>query len=125
MGLPVILIFLASDQRIPLRPEVFGFFFLAGQWALLAGPGFGPKRAIGVVLLQVLAANFHSYFLLGIGLSGAMTIEAWWQWFTCGQQGRADGRSGAAVEVAGDCHGRDHRGVVLQPVVRPRSDYAH
>jgi hypothetical protein len=79
VGLPVILIFLACDERIPIRPEIFGFLFLAGQWTLLAGPGFGPKRAVGVVLLQLLAVNFHSYFLLGIGLAGAMAFEAWWR----------------------------------------------
>ena len=86
VGLPVILIYLASDQRIPLRPEVFGFLFLAAQWTLLMGPGFGPKRAIGVVLLQVLAVNFHIYFLLGIGLSGVMAFEARRRWLGCRQQ---------------------------------------
>jgi len=67
---------LMASSRTPLRPEGFGYLALTLQWACLAGPGFGPRRALAVTLLQVLAANVHSYFLLGIGLTGAMLLQA-------------------------------------------------
>lgn len=68
---------LAMSPRIPIRPETFGYLALAVQWCLLAGPGFGPRRAAVVALLQVFAANVHSYFLLGAGLTGVMFLQAW------------------------------------------------
>jgi len=76
----VLLTALTAYERFNLRPEVFGYLMLVGQWCLLMGPGFGPKRAAGVVVLQVLAVNVHSYFLLGIALTGAMFLEAGGRW---------------------------------------------
>ncbi|MFN8178381.1 MAG: hypothetical protein U0167_10640 [bacterium] len=76
LGAAVVLVALTMSPRIPLRPETFGYLALAIQWCLLAGPGFGPRRAIAVTLLQVLATNVHSYFLLAIGLAAAMLFAA-------------------------------------------------
>jgi hypothetical protein len=73
----LVLVALTMSPRIPIRPETFGYLALAVQWCLLAGPGFGPRRAVAVALLQVFAANVHSYFLLGAGLTAAMLLEAW------------------------------------------------
>ena len=72
IGPAIVLVAIATDIRMPLRPELFGFLMLVGQWALLSGRDFGWKQAAGVTALQVLAVNFHSYFLLGIALTGAV-----------------------------------------------------
>jgi hypothetical protein len=79
-GLPVLLIGFASFIRMPLRPEVFGYFLLAAQWCLLSGKKFSPWAALGVVLLQVPAANCHSYFLLAIALTGVMWLDSFLPW---------------------------------------------
>lgn len=106
IGLPILLAFLACDVRIPLRPEVFGFLCLTAQWTLLLGPGFGPKRALGVIVLQVLAVNFHSYFLLGIVLTAAMMIDAAWQWYVTRRGKRkvtgAKAASSSSIELQED-----------------------
>ena len=76
----VILAALTAHERFALRPEVFGFLILSGQFALLAGPGMGWRRAAGVVGLQVLAVNCHGYFLLGVALAAAMLLDALGRW---------------------------------------------
>jgi hypothetical protein len=80
VAVAVILVALTAGPRIPLRPEGFGYLVLAVQWCLLAGPGFGPRRAAAVTLLQVVAANVHSYFVLGVALAGAMAVHGVLEW---------------------------------------------
>ena len=80
LGAGVLLVALTSYERFSLRPEVLGSLVLLGQWTMLAGPGFGPKRAIGVAPLQVLAVNLHSYFLLGIVLTGLVFADSFVRW---------------------------------------------
>jgi hypothetical protein len=80
IGPAILVVALAGDLHLSLRPEVFGFLILVGQWAILAGPGFGWKRAAGVIVLQILAANVHSYFPLGVALVGAMFIQGALEW---------------------------------------------
>ena len=58
MGPAILLLALAMDVRIPLRPELFGFLMLAGQWAMLSGPGFGWKRAAGMFAVTPLGVWF-------------------------------------------------------------------
>ena len=76
----VVLIALTSYERFDLRPELFGYLVLVGQWALLVSPRTDWRRAAGVIALQVLAVNFHSYFLLGIFLPGAMLVDVLLRW---------------------------------------------
>ncbi len=76
----VVLIAVTSYERFDLRPELLGYLMLLGQCALLVGERFGPRRAAGVIALQVLAVNFHSYFLLGIGVTAAMFADAMLRW---------------------------------------------
>lgn len=113
----VALIALTMSPRIPLRPETFGYLALAVQWCLLVGPGFGPRRAVVVVLLQVFAANVHSYFLLGAALTGAMLLQA-----------LLEARASAASSDAGESSERKDRakwlgialmGVLVAPFVNP------
>ncbi|HET6426768.1 MAG TPA: hypothetical protein VFJ30_00045, partial [Phycisphaerae bacterium] len=89
---------MVAYERFLLRPEVFAYLVLMGQVWLLSGVGRGnssrgprpaakrgeerPGRVIGwgtaagLVGLQWLLVNLHSYFLLGIGLTGAVLAEA-------------------------------------------------
>lgn len=76
----VLLIALTSYERLDIRPELFGYLVLIGQWALLMGRRFDRQRALGVIALQLLAVNLHSYFLLGVALSAAMLADALLRW---------------------------------------------
>lgn len=69
---------LAGYERFTLRPELFSYAILALQLLLLFGgrnalPGW--KRISAVVALQALWVNLHSYFLLGLALSGARLMQ--------------------------------------------------
>ena len=92
----VVLTALAGYERFNIRPEVFGYLILVLQWWLIAEvgrdksrqmskanlpetskanlPEMTRRRAAGVIALQVLAVNLHSYFILGVALVGAMFV---------------------------------------------------
>ncbi len=78
----VLALVLVSYHRLTLRPELFGYIVLAGQACLLAGTWRGgrlhgalPWAAVaGLIALQWLFVNLHSYFLLGVALTGAVLI---------------------------------------------------
>ena len=68
---------MVSYERFLLRPELFGYLILAGQLFLLSclwrpeGGRLSWPAAAGLVVLQCVLVNLHSYFLLGLGLTGA------------------------------------------------------
>ncbi|MHC4986263.1 MAG: tetratricopeptide repeat protein, partial [Planctomycetota bacterium] len=73
---------MSSTTRLIGRPELFGYLALMGQFAILTGAYRvnGPKTisrnaALGVIALQALLVNLHSYFLLGLALSGPLVIQ--------------------------------------------------
>jgi hypothetical protein len=66
---------LVSYERFNLRPELFGYVILLGQWLLLTRRPFAIRQAIGVIVLQLLAVNVNSYFLPSIALAGAMLVD--------------------------------------------------
>ncbi len=81
----ILLVTLVSYERFFLRPELIGFLVLAAQAWILAGgesaeadparrppPGWGAVA--GLVALQALAVNVHSFFLLGLGLTLAAMV---------------------------------------------------
>jgi hypothetical protein len=103
-ALGAILVAVAMYPRLNLRPELFGYAVLAGQLAILAGraepafapapgarlrasenaaipgqppspAGFGWRHVAGLITLQILFVNLHSYFLLGLLLTGAFLGE--------------------------------------------------
>ncbi|MDY7011286.1 MAG: hypothetical protein SVV80_11125 [Planctomycetota bacterium] len=106
----VVLTALGSYERFNIRPEVFGYLILVLQWWLVVGyegwhcllassvatsariskntgceqPVPPAKRmwwrAAGVIGLQVLAVNLHSYFILGVAIVGAMFIASAGRW---------------------------------------------
>ncbi len=66
---------LLAYERFPLRPESFGYACLMVQLWLLTGP-LSWRRVAGALSVQLLAANFHSYWLLGVGLGLALLGDA-------------------------------------------------
>jgi hypothetical protein len=78
----LVLYALTVESRFNLRPELFGFVCLAAQLALLSAAARDRRRAaelswtaVGVLLaVQVLFVNSHSYFMLGIGVAGAIFV---------------------------------------------------
>ena len=76
---------LVSYERFILRPELFGYVILLGQWLLLTRRPFALRQVIGVIALQLLAVNVHSYFLPSVALAVAMLADellraAWAKW---------------------------------------------
>ncbi len=71
---------MGAYARFNLRPELFGYVVLAGQWCILVRGDIGWRGVAGLVALQVLAANLHSYFLLGPALAGAWLADALLRW---------------------------------------------
>ena len=110
MGVPwhwvapaVVLAALAGYERFNIRPEVFGYLILMIQWYLLVGSSVAAssaaassaaassvavpaaakrtkRRMVGVIALQILAVNLHSYFILGVALVGAIFADALLRW---------------------------------------------
>ena len=77
IGPGVVLVAMVAHERFGLRPEVFGFLLLSGQLCLLLPaclPGKAlPWRAVaGIVALQLLLVNFHSFFFFGLVFTGAL-----------------------------------------------------
>ncbi len=111
IGAGLLLAALTAYMRFSLRPETFGYLLLAAQFCLLAGRKFGWLAVAGLAGLQVLFVNLHSYFILGLALTGAMLAESLlrlgWQWLTAsGRQGSPELRRRAvrlAVALAAQC----------------------
>ncbi|MHC4985338.1 MAG: hypothetical protein ACYTFO_04195 [Planctomycetota bacterium] len=85
----LILIGLIAFLRFTLRPELLGYLALLGQAALLAPlmlalttARIRVPRIIALVALQWVLANVHSYFYIGLGLTGAVALDgvARWAW---------------------------------------------
>ncbi len=88
-----VLIALAGYERFNIRPEVFGYLILMIQWYLLVGSSAATssaavpaaakrsrRRTVGVIALQILAVNLHSYFILGVALVGAIFADVLLRW---------------------------------------------
>ncbi|MDY6913011.1 MAG: hypothetical protein SVT52_00935 [Planctomycetota bacterium] len=89
----VLLIALTAYERFSLRPELFGYLLLAAelyvlvQWGAPRGINSSPRKAsrglwvrevlrvVSLVLLQLLLVNLHSYFLLGLAMTGAFLAD--------------------------------------------------
>ena len=76
MAAGILLTALTAYMRFNLRPEVFGYLLLVCQFYLLAGPKVTWRTVVGLIALQVLFVNTHSYFLLGMALTGAFLIDS-------------------------------------------------
>jgi hypothetical protein len=104
----IVLAAMVAQNRLNLRPEVFGYLILSAQLCLLAGGRISWRTVAGLVALQLLLVNLHSYFLLGPGLTGAFLVDriarlVWRRLRTAdrrGDSGRASGRGGEALRLA-------------------------
>ncbi len=61
----------AGYERFSLRPELFSYAIMLSMLALLAHPAHTRRRAVAIVALQLLWVNLHSYFLVGLFITGA------------------------------------------------------
>jgi len=75
-GLGLLLAGVAAYERFNLRPETFAYLFLASELCvlLLARPTW--RAAAVLVLLQWAWVQFHSSWILGVGLTGCFLIGA-------------------------------------------------
>lgn len=82
----VVLAALAGYERFNMRPELMGYLVLLVQLAILvpaaAGRDLSRRAALALVALQLLLVNLHSYFPLGLALTGALLADrlARWAW---------------------------------------------
>jgi len=92
---------MASYERILLRPEMCSYLVLAAMLCLLVRPRLTRLSAAVLVVLQVLLVNLHSYFLLGLGLTGAFAAEDMlrrlWRRFGTGDLSRQSSPAGAGA----------------------------
>ena len=83
MGL--LLAAVATYPRRELRPELLGYLMLAAELAVLAGGVKRWRSVAALVVLQLFFVNFHSYWLLGMFMTGAMLADSlakllWARW---------------------------------------------
>jgi len=91
MGVPwsiaatgLVLAALTGYMRFTLRPEVFGYLLLAGQLYMLSGRRITRLTVTALIVLQLVFVNAHSYFLLGVAMTGAFAGDRllrvlWWR----------------------------------------------
>jgi hypothetical protein len=92
---------MVSYERILLRPEVCSYLVLAAMLCLLLRGPLTRWTAVGLIVLQLLLVNLHSYFLLGLGLTGAFAAEDMlrrlWRRFGTGDLSRQSSPAGAGA----------------------------
>ena len=84
IGPAVLVLALVSYQRLTLRPELFGYVVLTAQAFMLAAAWRPAEHerpmswrvVAGLIGLQLLFVNLHSYFVLGLALTGATLVGA-------------------------------------------------
>ncbi|MBT7170619.1 MAG: hypothetical protein HN909_02490 [Phycisphaerales bacterium] len=83
---------ITSTSRFELRPELLTFLLLAAMLNLLAKHFLNPrarltrKTIFGILALQVLLVNSHSFFLLGWALTGCLLGGSALRWFAAVSQ---------------------------------------
>ncbi len=66
---------LTAYERFNLRPEMFGFLLLAATMYLLAGKKITWLAVAALVVVQWMLVQVHSYWMLGLALTGAFWAE--------------------------------------------------
>lgn len=92
-ALALLLAALTASPRLAERPETVSFLLLAAGLAILMRSGAG-RGAYLLVPLQVLWANVHSSFLLGLALPWPFVLDA------AARRSRAAGEAGSARHLA-------------------------
>jgi hypothetical protein len=68
----IMLAAVAANTRFTMRPEVLGYLLLAIQLAILSARRITWPAVAGLVAVQAVFVNCHSYFMLGLGLTTAV-----------------------------------------------------
>ena len=101
----LILTGMVAQGRFNVRPELFGYLLLAGQLSLLADGPRGKRAAVALVVMQLLLVNLHSYFILGLALTGAVLadrlVRLGWARLRGGQQDEASARIRQEAKLLG------------------------
>ena len=80
IALGIVLISMVGFMRFHLRPEVFGYVFLATIALLVLSPTLTRRGAIALIAVHWVAIQFHSYWVLGLFLVAASWIEEVISW---------------------------------------------
>lgn len=70
----LLLVSMTAYMRFNLRPEVFSYLILSAQLFVLVRRRYTRLSIVTLVLLQLLLVNCHSYFMLGLAISGTFWI---------------------------------------------------
>ena len=81
IALGIVLISMVGYVRFDLRPEVFGYVFLAVIALLVSSPALTRRGVIALIVAHWAAMQFHSYWILGLFLVAASWIEEVITWF--------------------------------------------
>jgi hypothetical protein len=90
----LLLVGVTINARLDLRPELFGYLCLLGQYIMLSKVTIQSGRpssppwiwVAGMVAIQLVFVNLHSYFLLGLAVTGAVLVEYLFAFFKSGMQ---------------------------------------
>jgi len=74
---------LIINSRLNMRPELFGYLCLIIQYMMLANLAMQTDKPIapswswvgGMMVVQLFLINFHSYYILGLAITGAVLTE--------------------------------------------------
>lgn len=107
-GAALLLIAPLVHPRLNLRPEMLTYVLLVGQMFLLARPARDAAAAAirwptaaGLVGLQLLLVNLHSYFPLGLALTGAVFAHYLLVWLWRHVRSRGSAPAVEAARAAG------------------------
>ncbi|MCL2701929.1 MAG: hypothetical protein FWE88_09610 [Phycisphaerae bacterium] len=79
MASDMLLLAIIAYERFILRPEMFSYVLLAAELFVLVGWQGRVRQIAALGLLQLALVNVHSYFLLGLALTGAFVLDALWR----------------------------------------------
>ncbi len=99
----VLLLVLTAYERFTLRPEVPGYLLLAAELLVLVwSERLSWRRVALLAALQLALVNTHSYFLLGLALTGAFLADRLLRiaWARLRRAAPPDGARGDAVRLA-------------------------
>ncbi len=73
---------LAGYERFSMRPELFSYAVMMVMLVLLVRGLKSWRNICAIALLQATWVNLHSYFLVGILMTGCCLANGLWRWFS-------------------------------------------
>ena len=97
----VLIMCLGGYPRFSLRPELVSYLLLAAQLAILVGGRPGWVAAAALAAIQLAFVNVHSFWPIGLGLTGAFLLEAvlGWAWLRVGSRRGPMSKDDAVAEA--------------------------